>query len=108
MADMFPQVMETAYGQEDLEREMKNLQADAGGSPTACGALDVGFIPERSEAISKGPIPVFNCRVNLDIRNANPLEGAAWLIARVRAKMTMNGRMDIDFIILEKASISWQ
>lgn len=102
VADMFPQIMETAYGQEDLEREMKKLQTDACDSPRdgeSCTPASSRKIPKQSQwARFWYPTVV----LNIDIKKALPLEGAEWLFTRVRAKMIRSGRMDLEVVILDE------
>lgn len=96
-------IMETAYCQEDLEREMKKIQADVDDS-----LRDVGSWTSPSS--SKGPKQSQSARfwypivvLNLDIKKALPLEGAEWLFTRVRAERIRNGRMDLEVVILDES-----
>jgi len=40
--------------------------------------------------------------LNLDIKKSLPDEGVEWLFARVHTKRIVNGRMDIDLVILDE------
>ncbi len=74
VADIFPQIIETAYGQGDLEREMKKAPADQGvrdmGSWTSASSRKGS--KQSQWARFWYPTVV----LNLDIKKALPLEGA--------------------------------
>ena len=103
MADMFPQIMETAYCQEDLEREMKKIRADVDDSLRNVRS-------STSASSSKSPKQSQSARfwyptvvLNLDIKKALSQESAEWLFTRVRAKRIRNGRMDLELVILDES-----
>lgn len=102
MADMFPQIMETAYDQEDLEREIKKLQTDVGESPRDAESCTSASSRKGSKQSQWARFWYPTVVLNLDIKKALPLEGAEWLFTRVRAKMIKNGRMDLEVVILDE------
>lgn len=101
VADSFPQIMESAKTQGDLEREMKLLQAQSHHTPNksdAARSKDMRSDPERSQWASFWYPTV---TLNLDIKKSLPPEGVEWLFSRVRAKRIQNGRMDIEVTIMD-------
>ena len=102
LADTFPQIMESANGQEDLEKEMQQLRT---GPTSRDAALHTVNVPERSGAgLKRSQWAQFwypTVLLNLDIKKVLPPEGIQWLFSRVRAKRIRNGRMDLEVIIMD-------
>ncbi|CAF9914799.1 MAG: hypothetical protein ALECFALPRED_009732, partial [Alectoria fallacina] len=102
VADMFPQIMETAYGLEDLERGMRKFHADVGDTPRSEESWTSPSFPKAPKQSHWARFWYPTVVLNLDIKKPLPLEGAEWLFTRVRAKMIKNGRMDLEVIILDE------
>ena len=101
LVDTFPQIMESANGQEDLENEMKELQAQSSGA-LGCEAERPG---ESRAALDKAQWAHFwypTVTLNMDIKKLLPSEGVEWLFSRVRAKRIKDGRMDLEVTVLDE------
>ena len=103
LVDTFPQIMESANGQEELESEMKKLQAHTAteGSNVPKSAKS----NQMSARLEKSWWAHFwypTVTLNLDVKKALPAEGAEWLFSRVRAKRIRNGRMDLEVTVLDE------
>ena len=104
MADIFPQIMETAYCQEDLEREMKKIRADVDDSLRNVWS-------STSASSSKSPKQSQSARfwyptvvLNLDIKKGSLAgERGMALYKSIRAKRIRNGRMDLELVILDES-----
>ncbi|MCJ1461054.1 hypothetical protein MMC28_011436 [Mycoblastus sanguinarius] len=102
VADTFPQIMETAYGKEELEREMNRLRAPS-SKPSKNDES------QEASTTSHGPIKSQwahfwypTVLLNIEFKKALPSDGVEWLFSRVRAKKIRNGRMDLEVIIMDE------
>ena len=99
VADMFPQIVEAAYGPEDLEREGRKVRSGSGQSPDA-PTPSVAFKGSGKSQWAEFWYPTV--LLNLEFKKALPLEGVEWLFSRVRSKEICNGRMDLEVIIMDE------
>jgi len=101
LVDTFPQIMESANGQDDLEKEMEKLQAQSASSPAMPNnstSDEPNLGPEKSQWAHFWYPTVI---LNIDIKKALPPGGVEWLFSRVRAKRIHNGRMDLEVTVLD-------
>lgn len=80
VADMGPQLVEGYLADEDLNDSTSPVKA------------------------RKGPAKFWypTLLLNLDVKKALPDEGVEWLFVRIQAKKIANGRMDLEFLVLDE------
>ena len=99
LVDTFPQIMESANGQGDLAKEMRQLQAQNAGASDVQESGPIGTGLDKSQWAQFWYPTV---TLTIDIKKALPVEGVDWLFSRVRAKQIRNGRMDLEVTILNE------
>ena len=104
IVDTFPQIMETANGQDDLQREMKELQTISPPQSTTCPKANPDYAENQNE-LERSRWAHFwypTVALNMDVKKLLPSEGVEWLFSRVRAKRVCNGRMDLEVTVLDE------
>lgn len=83
VADMFPQLLEAFHGDSDPYA----VEPQVGGAVQK-KAMDASWYP--------------TLLLNLDVKKALPDAGVDWLFVRVRTKKILNGRFDLEIIVLDE------
>ena len=105
LVDTFPQIMESANGQDDLQREMKELQKTSPLQSAVHSEANADYAGHHSD-LERSQWAHFwypTVTLNMDVKKALPPEGVEWLFSRVRAKQIRNGRMDLEVTVLDES-----